>query len=145
VSGTGYRYALNRFNADENNYAFIKQKDDASCLFLNESGLCDIQLLLGQDALSNTCFAYPRITNEIDGIFEITANMSCPHAAKLALLNESPMKLNTIELQSEKRIAVHKIINLNNSKCIESQGHTPNRCGRIKNPKRARPRRAKLA
>ncbi len=74
--------------ASDNNYGYIKTGDDKSCPFLDEKSLCRVQQDLGEDLLSNTCKTYPRIINMIDGTLEKSATLSCPEAARRALLNE---------------------------------------------------------
>jgi lysine-N-methylase len=51
-----------------------------------EGRLCSIQRELGEDMLSNTCFSYPRYPREFGGVHEQALTLSCPEAARLALL-----------------------------------------------------------
>lgn len=51
-----------------------------------EEGLCAIQRDFGEDKLANTCFDYPRYTRQFSGNIEQTLTLSCPEAARLALL-----------------------------------------------------------
>ena len=74
--------------ASDDNYAYIKTGDDKSCPFLTERFLCAVQQNLGEKLLSTTCKTYPRIINIIDGTLEKSATLSCPEAARRALLNE---------------------------------------------------------
>lgn len=82
----------NRSNPSDHHYATILLSGCQSCSMLSPDGLCEIQLKLGEDYLSTTCAAYPRVTNIIDGALEQSASMSCPEAARLALLNPEPME-----------------------------------------------------
>ncbi len=50
-----------------------------------QSGLCNVQQHLGEEALSDTCYIYPRSVHKIDARFEQTLTLSCPEAARLAL------------------------------------------------------------
>lgn len=68
-------------------YAKIRLNEDLRCPFLDERSLCRIQRLKGEDFLSGVCAIYPRNVSQIDGVFERSATMSCPEAARLALLN----------------------------------------------------------
>ncbi|MFP3632204.1 flagellin lysine-N-methylase, partial [Burkholderia sp. SIMBA_045] len=72
-------------------------KSDLSCPFLNEEKLCSIQLKLGEDFLSHTCKTYPRVTQTVDDVVELSATLSCPEAARLALLNPNKMQFNRNE------------------------------------------------
>ena len=48
--------------------------------------LCSVQAQLGEDLLSDTCYSYPRITHRASGHYEQVLTLSCPEAARLALL-----------------------------------------------------------
>lgn len=60
------------------------------CPFMQEK-LCGIQSKLGEDKLSNTCSTYPRDNRVIGGQHEMTLTLSCPEAARLALLQADAM------------------------------------------------------
>lgn len=79
----------NRKDVTDLKYAYISLgKQGMMCPLLNEEGLCGLQLVLGEEYLSETCAMYPRTINVVDGVFEVSASLSCPEAARLALLNE---------------------------------------------------------
>lgn len=78
----------NRSNSTDENYAKIRMSNEGSCTLLDENNLCTIQKELGPDFLSNTCAIYPRVLNRVDNVVEKSATLSCPEAARLALLNE---------------------------------------------------------
>lgn len=73
--------------SDEVDYATVKLRKNKVCPFLNEQHLCKIQARFGEAHLSNVCATYPRYTNTIDGVFEHSATVSCPEAARLILMN----------------------------------------------------------
>ncbi|MCM1988160.1 flagellin lysine-N-methylase [Oceanirhabdus seepicola] len=73
-------------NESNMNYARTLTKNHDKCTFLNEKNLCDIQCQYGEDLLSSTCYHYPRVYNIVDGIYEKSAKLSCPEAARLILL-----------------------------------------------------------
>lgn len=77
----------NRSNATDANYAVI-QLNPASgdCPFMQD-GLCAVQRDLGEDYLSNTCNDYPRHTRRFADQIEQALTLSCPEAARLALLS----------------------------------------------------------
>jgi len=56
------------------------------CPFLQDRW-CAIHRDIGEDKLSNTCFNYPRFTRDILGSVEQSLTLSCPEAARQALLN----------------------------------------------------------
>lgn len=59
--------------------------DTSQCGLLDDLGWCRIQRELGEQALCDTCFSYPRHTVQINGQTEQYLTLSCPHAASLAL------------------------------------------------------------
>lgn len=73
-------------------YAIVTLEKHNRCPFLNEQNLCKIQAKLGHDALSNVCATFPRITNQIDGVLEYSATVSCPEAARLILRNKDGIR-----------------------------------------------------
>ncbi len=80
------------------NYAKIKMTDaDAICPFLNDKKLCSIQLEYGEGYLSKVCTTYPRSGNKVDNTIEMVTSLSCPAAAKLALLNSEIMEFDEYE------------------------------------------------
>ncbi|MEH6888492.1 flagellin lysine-N-methylase [Bacillus sp. JJ864] len=86
-----------RSNPSSSSYAKIKMEDGGRCSFLSEENLCKVQLKLGEEYLSNTCTTYPRSINSINGVIEKSATMSCPEAARLALLNPNGIDFAEIE------------------------------------------------
>lgn len=69
-------------------YATIElRKEDDACAFL-DGGLCKIQTHLGEDALSDTCSGYPRITAWHADLFQQGLTLSCPDAAHRILLQD---------------------------------------------------------
>lgn len=60
------------------------------CVFLEER-LCSIQRELGADKLSNTCAEYPRIARRTAQGLEQSLTLSCPEAARLALLADDAL------------------------------------------------------
>lgn len=86
----------NRSNSSEQNYAKIVLDEKGTCPFLSSEGLCRIHAELGEQFLSNTCAVYPRIHHVVDGVLERSLTMSCPEAARLALLNPEPMEFDLV-------------------------------------------------
>lgn len=99
----------NRSNPDIRKYAKIKLIEDEKCPFLSEKMLCRIQIKRGEDYLSDVCTTYPRVSNMINNVLERSATMSCPEAARLALLNPQEMEFD----EDEESITIRNII-LNN-------------------------------
>ncbi len=74
----------------DRHYAEIRLSG-GSCVFLSK-GLCSIQSNLGEGYLSNTCSAYPRIANLVNGRMERSLDLSCPESARLVLLDPKPIQ-----------------------------------------------------
>ena len=72
----------------------------AGCSFLAE-GLCSIQQRLGESYLSDMCATYPRVMNRAGEILQRSLDLSCPEAARVALLNPSPMKFHEQEYKDD--------------------------------------------
>ncbi|MFS0725886.1 flagellin lysine-N-methylase [Paenibacillus sp. 1P07SE] len=90
------RVTRNRSTPSQQNFAKIKMEKDGSCPMLNEEKLCSIQLKLGEEYLSNTCATYPRTTQNVNGVLERAATVSCPEIARLALLNPNGIDFDEI-------------------------------------------------
>lgn len=86
-----------RSNASSKSYAKIKMDKGGNCSFLSEEKLCRVQMNLGEEFLSNTCAVYPRSINSINDVVEKSATMSCPEAARLALLNPNGVEFDEVE------------------------------------------------
>lgn len=59
------------------------------CPFLNEEGLCRIQLCHGAEALSRNCDYFPRFVEEYGATREVSFSPACPEAARLLLRSET--------------------------------------------------------
>jgi lysine-N-methylase len=100
----------NRSQPGEQNYARIKMDRGKACPFLNEESLCRIQLRLGEEFLSDICVTYPRVANLVNNVLEKSATMSCPEAARLALLNPDEMEFDELTEPVETRNIIDKQI-----------------------------------
>ncbi|GAA0078700.1 flagellin lysine-N-methylase [Clostridium sp. CTA-5] len=105
----------------EHNYAKIKLKG-ISCPFLNEKKLCCIQLEKGHLYLSNTCNTYPRMINDVNGVLEKTLTMSCPEAARIALLNENVMEFDKDYEYINNSYVLYKKLNIDDINEISKGG-----------------------
>ena len=63
------------------------------CPFLNESGLCELILALGEDCLCDICAEHPRFYNELPGRVEYGVGMCCEEAVRLLVSGKEPVKL----------------------------------------------------
>lgn len=85
-------------------FARVKLPHSKRCPFLTEKGLCMTQSELGEEYLSNVCATFPRISNQINGVVETTLTLSCPVAAHLVLLTDTPLVLETVDPPSRQII-----------------------------------------
>ncbi|MBU1237815.1 MAG: flagellin lysine-N-methylase [Gammaproteobacteria bacterium] len=74
-------------------FATVKFLPNQDCPFLNADMLCMIHKELGEEALCNTCAAYPRVVNRFGQQGEYGLAVSCPEAARVALLHPEPTVL----------------------------------------------------
>ncbi|MBU5441014.1 flagellin lysine-N-methylase [Paenibacillus sp. MSJ-34] len=87
------QHIVNQENGFDGSYATIKlNEDNGGCPFLENSGLCSIHRQLGDQYLSKTCATYPRTLNIVNRNLEISTTLSCPEAARLALLNKEGIR-----------------------------------------------------
>lgn len=73
---------------DEIDFAKVKLGETKRCPFLNCENYCVIHANLGEEYLSNVCTSFPRVTNKIDGIYEMSLAVACPEAARILLLKK---------------------------------------------------------
>ena len=71
------------------------------CPFLNEKGLCDIILTLGEDRLSQICTDHPRFCSFYTDRTEIGLGLCCEEAGRLILSNKEKTKLVVLQDDGE--------------------------------------------
>lgn len=67
------------------------------CPFLDAAGLCRIHSRMGAEWLCDTCADFPRTTVEFGDYQQMTLQLSCPEAARLALLEPDAFDLGAGE------------------------------------------------
>ena len=75
-----------RSQSSDSNYARIELKADSGECPLMEESLCAVHKKLNETYLSDTCFSYPRNSRNFGGQHEQALTLSCPEAARQALL-----------------------------------------------------------
>lgn len=98
-------------NGTDDTYAVLVPMENGDCPFIKE-GLCGIQLNYGEEYLSSLCMRYPRITNKINGQMERAMTLSCPEAARLALLSPGAMEIVSVEESSSREPYINMSINV---------------------------------
>lgn len=89
---------------------------DNRCPFLTDEKLCHIQKTHGESYLSVTCSIFPRNYNMVNGQLELSLDFSCPHAARLALLDPLPMRFSLTNVQDDPRINRIPTLSLSDTK-----------------------------
>ena len=87
----------------QKNQFIVEMAKNGSCPFLQSDGLCKIQKTWGADWLSNTCTMYPRKPYLTGDLFMMALTLTCPVAAKLALLPRESMAFEEVPLPAERR------------------------------------------
>lgn len=88
--------------ASDAKYArIVMQAETRDCPFLEEK-LCSVQRELGEDKLSDTCATYPRKSRVLGGQHQQALTLSCPEAARLALL--APDAMDFVEVSGKVRV-----------------------------------------
>lgn len=75
--------------------------NDGNCPFLNDCGLCDIYINLGEDKLCQICTDHPRYFEWFDGVKECGVGLCCEEAARIILLQNRPFKTYEIDIPFE--------------------------------------------
>ncbi|MBI9084593.1 MAG: flagellin lysine-N-methylase [Desulfobacterales bacterium] len=86
----------NKSDCSEKNYARISKVND-HCAFLTTARLCLIQSRLGESFLPDVCAIFPRHFRPYGQRIEMSASVSCPEIARLAMQN--PDSLDMVESQ----------------------------------------------
>lgn len=79
-------------------YARIQPEGKEKRCPLMQGGLCTIHKELGESYISNLCFSYPRTTRTLAGQLEQSLSLSCPEAARLALLAEDAFEFTEADI-----------------------------------------------
>lgn len=86
----------------------LLRQADLRCGLHSGVGLCGVQQHLGEDALSDTCYIYPRKVLQFGERFEQTLTLSCPEAARLALTQDDAFEFVSADFTS--RLATTPVI-----------------------------------
>jgi len=73
-------------NSTQDDYARIELDTETRQCPLTQEGLCSVHKHLNESYLSHTCFTFPRYAREFGGQYEQALSLSCPEAARQALL-----------------------------------------------------------
>ncbi len=73
-------------------------KEGERCPFLNEKGLCDMYITLGEQSLCDICTDHPRFRNYYENCVEMGVGLCCEAAAELILKSDEPFMLENFDL-----------------------------------------------
>ncbi len=71
----------------------IFRLEQGRCPFWDTDGLCRIQRELGEEGLCQTCYKFPRLTQDYGNFIEHGLTIACPEAARLILTHPGPRQL----------------------------------------------------
>lgn len=77
--------SMQLINNKDDDLIIIRFNDQGKCPFLQQNKLCKIHVLAGEDALSDTCRSYPRISRVRGADTFESLSLSCPEAARQIL------------------------------------------------------------
>ena len=80
-------------------YGVIVPVGEAQQCAAFQGGMCSIHASVGESYLSNVCHSYPRINRKVNGQYEQGISLSCPEAARLALLAEDAFDFVEVPIQ----------------------------------------------
>ena len=78
---------------------FLLSQPDKRCPLLDEAGKCRLQKKYGAEILCDTCYFHPRTFWQINEQTGMSACLSCPECARLALLHEEPTVISEFEAE----------------------------------------------
>lgn len=79
----------------------FKLKENEKCPFLNENGLCELILTLGEDQLCDICALHPRYRNFYNTRTEIGLGLCCEAVGDIVLNKKTPTRLIVIDDDGE--------------------------------------------
>lgn len=85
--------------ADISGDYIMRKNPQTTCCVKFENGRCGIQQKYGEEMLGDACALYPRITRKIGDATIMTATMSCPEIARIALYDEQPFVFAQAEIK----------------------------------------------
>lgn len=97
-----------------NNKAFILGSDayksvEYRCPFSTNNNMCDLQIELGSDILSDTCKLFPRTINKIFNEYELTLSTQCEQVCRLLYDSKEQLKFR------KEKLNIQRNLNINNN------------------------------
>jgi len=88
---------LDAVAGDKDNYIMRRDPQSDYCVKF-DSGLCGILKQYDDNFLGDACYFYPRATRALGETITMTAALSCPEVARLALFDQDAFTENTLEI-----------------------------------------------
>lgn len=104
-----YIYRNRDFSDREVDYGRISVYDSHRCPFLDDANLCEVYKTIGEEALSNICYSYPRKFNYFNGRWEMSLYMSCPEAVRKLVSSKDPITFSELESRPVKYILSNNV------------------------------------
>ncbi len=89
---------LSAVEADNDGTSIMRKDPQTGYCVKFADGKCGVQLKYGEEFLGDACSLYPRITRNIADTVVMTATMSCPEIARIALYGETPFRFEEIAI-----------------------------------------------
>jgi lysine-N-methylase len=128
-AGSGRFAKVVRINPEprnDANYGHIVLTGEKQQCSLLQDNLCSVHRDEGEAELSDTCFTYPRVLTEVAGYGEQSLTLSCPEAARLALL--APDAFEFEESSMTVRPAMVRTVHANPGFTAEDINHVRHFC-----------------
>ena len=77
----------------------LLKEEDSRCPLLNDRGECRLQKKYGAYILCDTCYFHPRTFFQINEETSLSACLSCPECARLAILHREPTVFSRFETE----------------------------------------------
>ena len=69
----------------------MRMRENGTCVFLNEKGLCKLVCKYGPDVLSRTCTRFPRLSRDYCGVEEAFLSNACPKVLDMLANTPTPL------------------------------------------------------
>ncbi len=87
--------------SERNGVASFRMRENGECPFLLRNHLCELQIRLGADKISETCRKYPTFSKEYGNYREIGCRFSCPEVLRLVLTHPERFEVRERENDTE--------------------------------------------
>ena len=87
--------------SERNGVASFRMRENGECPFLMRNHLCELQIRLGADKVSETCRKYPTFSKEYGNYREIGCSFSCPEVLRLVLTHPERFEVRERENDTE--------------------------------------------